>query len=605
MRMQTIQLFKLLTISLVMIANLVYADEKLPEDLEWQTNDTDDTFADPQAKQGGTFRNFVIAFPLTLRTVGPDSNGSFRSNIDANQMSLVGLHPNTLNPIPELATHWAFSEDKTTVYYKINPAARWSDGEAVTADDFLFTLKFMRSEHIVAPWYNNYYTEEIADVIKFDDHTIAVKGTKAKPEGDLVLYYNLRPIPEHFHQLDENWVETYNWKIEPNTGPYQISDVKKGKQITFERKKDWWANDFKYYQNRFNYNKVRISVIRDINVAYNTFLKGKLDTFGMVLPEYWHSKSKKPEFEKGYINKAWFYNDTQQPSQGIWLNTDDPLFKDENVRFGFAHAMNIERMIKTVLRGDYLRLHNHYSGYGKYTNLDVRARKYDLDKANEYLDAAGWEKRGSDGIREKDGERLSVKLTYGQQIHTDRIVVLKEEAKKAGIELVLQLLDGTSAYKNTIEKKHQAAWMGWSTGLRPAFWQHYHSENAHKPQTNNITNTDDPEMDEMIIRYRDSTQESERVELAHKLQQKVHDYGAYIPTYSTPYTREAYWNWMRLPTWLGTKISQNLFTPFDLTFGGIAWIDEDAKEQTLKAKKKKKQIGEPVVIIDETYKPKP
>ena len=248
-------------------------------------------------------------------------------------------------------------------------------------------------------------------------------------------------------------------------------------------------------------------------------------------------------------------------------------------------------------------MHNHYSGYGKYTNPQVKARAYDLDKANEYLDKAGWDKRGSDGIREKDGTRFSVKLTYGQQNHTDRIVVLKEEAKKAGIELVLQLLDGTSAYKNTIEKKHQAAWMGWSTGLRPAFWQHYHSDNAHKPQTNNITNTDDAQMDEMIIRYRDSTEEDERVELAHQLQQKVHDYGAYIPTYSAPYAREAYWNWMRLPESLGTKISQSLFTAFDLTFGGLAWIDEEIKEQTLKAKKKKTAIGEPVVIINETYKP--
>ena len=119
-------------------------------------------------------------------------------------LGLVSIHPNTLNFIPQLATHWAFGPDGKTVYYRLDPDARWSDGELVTADDYLFTIDFMRSEHIVAPWYNNHYTNQIVSVVKYDDYTISVEGATAKPREELLYEYGLNPTPRHFHKLDEN-----------------------------------------------------------------------------------------------------------------------------------------------------------------------------------------------------------------------------------------------------------------------------------------------------------------------------------------------------------------------------------------------------------------
>ncbi len=89
-------------------------------------------------------------------------------------------------------------------------------------------------------------------------------------------------------------------------------------------------------------------------------------------------------------------------------------------------------------------------------------------KRSEYLEAAGWRERGPDGILVKDGKRLSLRVTYGSPYSTDRLVVLREEAKKAGIELELALLDSASAFKQMQEKKHQIAWMTWaSQGISP------------------------------------------------------------------------------------------------------------------------------------------
>ena len=625
--------------------------DELPTNLVWETNEDDPAFASTNAKRGGTYRTYIDGFPLTLRRVGPDSNGSFAGYLRPNQFGPVALHPNTRRAIPALATHWAFGEDGRSIYYRLNPNARWSDGVPVTAGDFVFAVQFMRSKEIVAPWYNEYYTERIRDVKRYDDLTYAVQGANAKPGAEMHATYGFGPQPQHFHillstnresepserrllvngqvgvagpdaegahsgatrrpeygALTDDWVAEANWKIEPNTGPYQIGEVRKGKYIVMERKADWWGNDLKYFKHRFNPDRIRARVIRDPNVAFQHFLKGELDIFGLVLPQYWHDKATGDEFDKGYIRKYWFYSELPE-SAGMYLNIADPLLADERVRFGLAHAMNLDRVIATVLRGDYQRLPTVQAGFGDYDNLDITPREFDIDKAGTYFDAAGFDTWGGDGIRVKDGRRLSLNITYGNPPHTERLVVLQEEAKKAGVELKLNLLDGPGSFKKMREKKHQIAWSGWGVGgLAPTYWSFFHSAGANKPQTNNFANFASPEMDALITAYRASATKEERIALARKIEQVVHDAGIVIPTFRVPYTRAGAWRWVKLPDRLATRTSGSLFGPFaesgGFSGGGLFWIDVEEKRRTLDAKQQGRAL-EPATIINTDHRVRP
>ncbi len=583
--------------------------DTLPEDLVWVTNDEDPLFASPDAKRGGTFRTSILGFPLTLRRVGPDSNGSFAGFLRPNQFGPVALHPVTRRAIPALATHWAFGADGRSIYYRLNPKARWSDGVPVTADDFVFAVQFMRAKEIVAPWYNNYYVERIRDLKRYDDHTYGVQGANAMPGAEMHASYGVGPQPRHFHVLNADWVANTNWQIEPNTGPYQITKVRKGKYIEMTRKADWWGDDVKYFKHRFNPDKIRVRVIRDPNVAFQYFLKGNLDTMGLVLPQYWHDKATGTAFDRGYIVKYWFYNE-QPEASGMYLNMADPILADERVRFGIAHSMNFERVISTVLRNDYERLSTFQMGFGDYDNVDIQPREFDLDKADRYFDDAGFETRGGDGIRINDaGERLSFQVTYGWPLHTDRLVVLQEEARKAGLELILDLKDGPGSFKKMQEKKHQIAWMGWAAGgLAPGYWEHFHSVNANKTQTNNITNHVNPAMDPLIMQYRASTSLEERVRLARILEQMVHDSGVVVPTFRVPYTRAGAWRWVKLPEWLAPPTAASMFSPFadtgGFSGGGLFWIDLEEKERTLEAKNDGESFG-PTTIVNTTYRVQP
>ncbi len=577
---------------------------QLPADLKWQTNNTDPIFADPSAKRGGRFRESLGAFPPTLRWVGPDSNSSFMGVLTSNMLSLVSMHPNTRNWIPELATAWAFDSDGKTIYFKLDPDARWSDGVPVTADDYLFTLEFMRSKFIVAPFYNDYYTNIIADIVKFDDYTIAVRAVAAKPPYEMLGDLAIAPTPRHFHKLDEHWVENYNWLIEPNTGPYQIDSFSKGKYIELKRKVNWWANDKRYFKYRFNPDYVRLKVIRDPNVAYNYFSKGELDSFMLILPRLWYKKAQGKIFDAGYVGKIKFYNEVPQPSQGLYLNQEDPILSDRNVRLGIAYSINFDKVIKVVLHNDYERLQTGNDGYGDYSNRDIHPRPFDLALADQAFNKAGWTTRGPDGVRIKSGQRLSLNISYGSDEYTARLAVLKEEALKAGLDLELQLLDASAWYKQVMEKKHQIAFMAWSAGgIAPDFWQGYASENAHKAQTNNVTNTADPAIDAKITAYRAATDKESRVKLAHELDQMVFDTAAYVPGYKVPYFREAFWRWIKMPAGYAVRSSEDMADPFGSN-GGLFWIDEAEKDSVQAARLSGKTFA-PINIQDEHWRVKP
>ncbi|MCL1834281.1 MAG: ABC transporter substrate-binding protein, partial [Leptospirales bacterium] len=316
--------------------NIDYSVHKLEEKLTWLSNENEPIIASPNAKTGGTFNSFILTFPLTFRTVGPDSNNFTRTYFLENQLSLIGYSEDTERIMPELATHWAYGKDGRTMYFKINPEAQWSDGTPVTADDFIFTIEFMRSKHIVAPWYNDYYTKEIERVTKYDDHLISVTASKKIP--DLWATVGISPTPKHFYgKLNSGFVSDYNWKTEPNTGPYILKEYSKGKYLLFERKKDWWAKDHKYNKNRFNVDYFKLTVLRDENIALEYFKKGELDTFLATRAEIWHQKATGEVFDKGYVNKLWYYNQARRPTFGLYLNLDKDIFKDKNLRYALAH----------------------------------------------------------------------------------------------------------------------------------------------------------------------------------------------------------------------------------------------------------------------------
>ena len=189
----------------------------LPAGLVWETDNDEPPIGSDKAMRGGELNIGIGAYPLTFRLVGPNSNDFFASwnRAFTSGFGLVGMHPVTDKFIPIMATHWSVQKDQKTIYFKLDPDAKFSDGHAITADDYVFTWKIMQSDFIVDPFWNSYAERYFQSVDKIDDYTLRVVGKQASWRP-LVDYGGLWPTPAHATKLDKDWVNR-------TTNQYQIA----------------------------------------------------------------------------------------------------------------------------------------------------------------------------------------------------------------------------------------------------------------------------------------------------------------------------------------------------------------------------------------------
>ncbi|MCU0792236.1 MAG: extracellular solute-binding protein [Opitutaceae bacterium] len=604
----------------------------LPAGLVWEDGADLPELGSPERKRGGTFQGRIQDFPRTLRTVGPDSNSGFRGIIlDENALSFGQLHPNVPGPhryFPGLASAWAIDLPAKTVYVRIDPAARWSDGPPVTTDDVFFMFWFFQGKYIQAPWYNNYYGigETYTRVTRYDNHTFAVTLTEARPDL-LGRVLGLRPIPRHFYrELGDDYVSRYNWRFEPTTGPWVITDAELKRtatarnHITLNRLADWWANDKRQFRYRYNPEATRLRVIRETTKAWEAFLLGELDAFGMNLAEYNYERlpDDAPLVRRGLIHKTTFFNDVPRPNYGLWMNTAKAPLDDQNVRLGIQHATHWQLVIDQYFRGDYTRLHTSNQGYGDMSHPTIRGREFDVAKAREYFARAGFTQPGPDGIlRKPDGTRLSVGLTTGYEALAPVLTILQEEARKAGIEYRVEILDASAAWKKVQEKNHDITFSAFGIGveLYPRYWETHHSSNAYdqpfledgktpnparkaKVQTNNLEAVAIAELDALITAYDNSDNLDDMRRMAHRMEEILYEHASFSPGFALPFFRTANWRWVNFPEGHAYRFSGS---PFEY---GVEWLDEAAKAETLAALRDEAKTFPPAVKIFDQWKTK-
>ena len=568
---------------------------EIPADLVWENGMDQPEIGDPAAKKGGAFRRFIPTFPPTIRPIGENSNSFFRGDLyDYIDVPMVSLHPETMEMIPGLAKEWATSADGRTIYFRIDPEASYSDGVQVKARDFLISVYLRVSDNIVNPYSKQYYRENIAQIAMYDELTVSVSLPEAKIYAPAIAGA-ITPSPPHFYsEYGPDYSERYQWRFPPTTGAYEVlpEDIVKGATITQTRVKDWWAKDRKYYKYRFNPDKLVHTVVRDESKAFELFRAGELDTFFLTQPQLWYEKSEIEPVYKGYIERVTFYNKYPKVPRGLYLNVSKPPLDNLDVRVGIQHAMNWQKVIDVMFRGDYQRLNAFNEGYVIFSDPSIVARPFSIDAARAAFAKAGYTQEGRDGILTKpDGTRLSVAVTYPAMPQIDRIfAILREEARACGFELRLDGLEYTVAYKKEMQKQHEMALGSWLINPPvPDFHQFLHSTNAIdekgnlKPQTNNTFAWHRADTDVLSEKVRTASTAEELKEAAWKLQRIMHDEAIFVPGYSVDFVRIGSWRWVKWPDCESTRFSPPVVYDPQEVF--VFWIDEDVKAETQSARR--------------------
>ena len=565
---------------------------------------------DPAAKKGGVFRYYWPSFPPTVRQFGSNSNNGMRGDLyDLLEVWLVHLHPVTQEIIPGIAQEWATTPDGRTVFFRIHPEAKFNDGHPIEAEDFLTWARLRLADQVDSIFFKQVIREQFAQLATYGPDVVAITLPEAKP----LMAYECGSIPPgatHFFEDDfgPDYEERYQWVVPPTTAPYRMDpkDLVKGESITLTRVDDWWLRDKKFFRYRYNADKLVYRVIRTTTKAWEIFRAGDLDYFPITLPEYYYDRSEMPAVFDGYVERTTWYNQYPRIPWGLYFNTAEKPLDNKLVRRGLAYATNWDKVIDVVFRGDFSRLQGFTSGYGEITNPDVKARPFSIDKARKTFAEAGYTTEDKDGIlKNKNGQRLELELTFtASPERTKMMVILSEEARKAGVNLILDGREATASYKKVVSKEHQAYFSAWQfIPPTPKYYEYFNSRNAYdekgnrKTQTNNVFSYADDKMDKLTDAYRNARTMEELIGLAHQIQTIVAEQDLFVPGYTNEFSRVATWRWVRWPDVPETHFAPPLaYIPME---SYCYWIDQEIKDETLAAKRKGKTFPEVERVVED------
>ena len=555
----------------------------------WETNTDFDLIGDPRALKGGSFKEDIPDFPGTLRIFGPESNTTIPRNIwNMVYESLLSLHPTTLEYIPNLATHWQISEDKRTYRYRINPNARFSDGEAVEAEDVVATWNFIMDEGLQYPMGRVSYSKFEEPVA---ESKYIVRVTSAQDNWRNFLYFSasMPVLPAHvLKEVDgARYLQEYNFKVLPGSGAYAVGegDVEKGKSVTLRRREDHWAASNRQNVGVNNFDAIETVVVRDRNLAFEMFKRGDLDYYLVTRARYWVEEMDFDKVQRGLIQKRRIYNQNPQGVQGLAFNMRRPPFDDLRVRKALTYLQNREQMIEKLFYGMYEPMNSYYPG-SLYENPDNPLNLFDPEKAMALLAEAGWKERDAQGRLIRDGQPLTVELLYRSELAETYLTVYQEDLRKAGIALNLRLVTGETMFSLLMQRKFDVASMAWSGLVFPNPETSYLSSLADQDNTNNINGIKNDRIDEICAEYDLTFNLDQRVKLIRELDGILANTYPYVLAWTAPFVRLGYWNKFGHPDSYLTRTGdyRDMMT--------LWWIDPERKARLEQA------MGDPSIQLE-------
>ena len=547
----------------------------LPADIKWETNSADPPIGDPAALKGGTFNTDLPDYPLTFRIMGPNASDLFANwnHAFTTGFSLVNRHPVTDRYIPWMATHWAVMSDNKTVYFKLDPAARWSDGVPVTADDYVFCWQMIGSKEIVDPTMNSLAADYFQRVEALDPYTLKIVGKRPswRPLND---WGGLWPMPRHAIKLGPNWVKETTNTPQVAAGPYVVTRAETGRQVVFEKVKNWWGENKGYFKGMYNVDRIVIRIIPEERVL-DYFKDGQIDADFVLISRIWAENTDLPALHNGWMHKKRVFVDNPAPLYGLAMNLEVPIFQNKDFRQALQYLFNFDEINNNLMYGAYYRLVSPFDGT-EYANASLVPYGFDPRKAREHLDKAGYSKRGNDGIRvNAEGEPARFTLIYGNKGLEAHLTTWQRRLNRAGIDMQLKLLEGATAFNRLLERKYEMSIASYGAGFYPDPYPFFDSIFLKTTNNNNIWAFGRPDTDKLIDIYRFDMNKQARLDAMWKLDAIVQDEAFLIPFWHAPYERILYWDKLCWPKEFLPK--RTLIPSIDWQ---VFWVDP-AKEKAL------------------------
>ncbi len=357
-------------------------------------------------------------------------------------LPLLRYDKDTLELKPYAAASVQKSADNTTLTFTLRDNLQFSDGTPITATDYAWT--WSKASDKANGWPNlGSYTPYIASVKDIDARTLEVKlVTVLAISQEKVANALQYVLPKHV------W-ENLDWS-DPNKNPeilkptvvpgaYTLVEWKKDQNATFA------AND-KFFLGRPHIDRITYRIYGNANVATQAIVNGEVDQYGPE-PENW------PDLTKNAKLTAYLADAANLAVTYIGLNTRMEALKDKNVRQALNYAIDKAAIVDKLTYGIGKRATQMYLPTSWAADPTANPYTYDLAKAKQLLDAAGWAP-GANGVREKNGQPLKMLVLFGPNttpVREQLATIAQQQWKAIGADVEIRGLEFGALLKQTKE----------------------------------------------------------------------------------------------------------------------------------------------------------
>nr|WP_235911282.1 ABC transporter substrate-binding protein [Brucella pseudogrignonensis] len=391
--------------------------------------------ANAEPVSGGSLTWGVETEPSTLN---PHLNGQAKAKLILRNSyeSLLARTPEG-GYVPWLAKSYEVSDDGKTYTFKLRDDVRFSDGEKF--DAAAVALNFSKLKE---PTYSGSisagHVARVSEVTAVDSLTVVIKLDRVyAPFLDGAAGIELiSPKAFESTQLKAGGTEV------AGTGPFVIDRYIKGQEIRFVKNPDYnWPPQNAAHQGPAYLDDVTYRFLPESSVRIGALTSGQIDAAEGISGNDAQLFKDNPEFSyQTSINTGTPYT--------LYLNITREPTSDVNVRKAVLAAVDVERIIQSVYRGERER------AWGILTPADTDfydksiegTYGFNPELANKLLDDAGWTERDADGFRTKDGKRLTIEVVQSQSTVRDQRDILLQAVQaqarqNAGIDIALQYVD--------------------------------------------------------------------------------------------------------------------------------------------------------------------
>ena len=379
--------------------------------------------------------------------------------------SLITYNPYDLSMEPGVAERWEFSDDGAEITFYLNPDARWSNGEPVTAEDFRWSwIRAITPEMgnlLVEVFYGIRNAEafnkgDIDDpdevgITVIDAHTLRVELAFPDPFALLNFsYVYMAPVHRATIEAFGAWTDRYSAWTKPENfvgnGPFTLDDWKMQRFVRVKRNPYYWDNE------NVSLNAIVFRPIESATTEEKMFRSGQLHTTSMVPNNKVASYRKQPDsplIEGPYMGSYYYL-----------LNTDRPPMDKPLVRRALALAIDRQTLASTVLQDTVLPSANYVAlGMPDYEHPQVL--EFNPVEARRLLSEAGF----------PDGEGFPpVALNYNTSENHRSVAVAVQQMWKQHLNIEVTLANQEwKVYLDTIDNRdYQIARMGWIGDMAPS-----------------------------------------------------------------------------------------------------------------------------------------